>query len=167
MESCRRLQNRRTCRVVNWRNHSTANPISDQRGWLRWKTPLFLALVIFSNLAGDVCLRFGLRQTGNLLAQPFRAEAHVLLGPWVCLGISFYLIWMLAQMALFSWADLSYIVPIASLGYALAALAGKLLLREFISTGRWVGITLIVLGVVLVSRTAARTTRQRKGLSDR
>ena len=129
-----------------------------QARWLRWKTPLFLVLVIGSNLAGDICLRFGLRVAGNLLVQSPRAYVQAVMTPWVGIGVSFYLIWMIAQMALFSWADLSYIVPITSIGYALAAIAGRLLLNEIISPTRWLGISFIVFGVILVSRTRVRTT---------
>lgn len=117
--------------------------------WLRWRTPLFLFLVICSNLFGDICLRLGLRHW---------TDAHAILTFWVGIGMTFYLIWLLAQMALFSWADLSYVAPITSVGYALAAIAGWLLLGEVISRGRWFGISLIILGIVLVSRTPARTT---------
>jgi uncharacterized membrane protein len=80
--------------------------------------------------------------------------------------MSLYLIWMLSQMALFSWADLSYVVPIASIGYALAAIAGRLLLGEMVSSIRWLGITVIIFGVFLVSRTPARTAEQlrRRGM---
>lgn len=126
--------------------------------WLRWKTPLFVVLVIGSNLAGDVCLRFGLRHAGNMLNQSPRASLHAALTPWVGIGMLFYLVWMLAQMALFSWADLSYVVPITSVGYALAAIAGWVFLSELISPSRWLGISFIVFGVILVSRTRVRTT---------
>jgi uncharacterized membrane protein len=111
-----------------------------------WKTPVFLALMIFSNLFGGVCLRLGLRDAGNLLTQSARGYVHAAFNPWVCVGMAFYLIWMLTQMALFSWADLSYIVPITSVGYALAAIAGWLFLGEIISNVRWFGITFIVFG---------------------
>lgn len=129
-------------------------------GWSQWKTPLFLLLVILSNLTGDVCLRFGLRHAGNLLKQSIRADVHAVLSPWVLLGMSFYFIWMLSQMALFSWADLSYVLPIASIGYALAAIAGRLLLGETVSSIRWLGFTVIIFGVFLVTRTPARTVEQ-------
>ena len=140
------------------------SPAPEERTrWLRWKTPLFLVLVIFSNLAGDVCLRFGLREAGNLLVQSPRVYVHVIFTPWVGVGVAFYLIWMLAQMALFSWADLSYVVPITAVGYALAAVAGRLFFGEFISSMRWLGISFIVFGVILVTRTRARTTDSQKG----
>lgn len=120
----------------------------------QWKTHLFLFLVIFSNLFGDVCLRLGLRHAGNLLLESPRAYLGAFLNAWVGLGMSLFLVWMLAQMALLSWADLSYVVPMTSIGYALAAVAGKLFLGEVISAIRWLGVALIVLGVVLVSPTA-------------
>jgi uncharacterized membrane protein len=61
-------------------------------------------------------------------------------------------------MALLSWADLSYVLPVTSAGYVLAAIAGRLFLREQISAARWTGIALIMSGVVLVGRTTHSTT---------
>ena len=69
---------------------------------LRWKTPIFLLLVILSNLGGDVCLRFGLRQTGNLLVKSPSAYLQVFFTPWVGFAVTFYLVWIFAQMALVS-----------------------------------------------------------------
>jgi len=42
-------------------------------------------------------------------------------------------------MALLSWADLSYVLPVTSVGYVLAALAGRLFLSEQVSPARWAG----------------------------
>ena len=54
-------------------------------------------------------------------------------------------------MALLSWADLSYVLPVTSVGYVVVALIGKLLLSEEITPQRWAGIVLIMAGVALVS----------------
>jgi uncharacterized membrane protein len=64
------------------------------------------------------------------------------------------IVWLLSHMALLSWADLSYVLPVTSIGYVMTALAGRLFLHEDISRWRWAGIGLIVLGVMLVARTA-------------
>ncbi len=71
--------------------------------------------------------------------------------PWVSLGVILLILWMLSRMALLSWADLSYVLPVTSIGYVLVALAGKVLLNEQITTRRWGGILLIMAGVALVS----------------
>jgi drug/metabolite transporter (DMT)-like permease len=57
-------------------------------------------------------------------------------------------------MAMLSWADLSYVLPLTSIGYVMTALAGRFFLHEEISRWRWAGIALIVMGVTLVARTA-------------
>ena len=79
--------------------------------------------------------------------------------PWVVVGIAFLILWMLSRMALLSWADLSYVLPVTSLGYVLAAVSGTLFLGEHISALRWTGTLFIVAGAILVGRTSARTTR--------
>lgn len=78
--------------------------------------------------------------------------------PWVMVGIALLVLWMLSRMALLSWADLSYVLPVTSIGYVLAAVTGALFLGEHISAQRWMGTLLITSGAMLVGRTGARTT---------
>jgi drug/metabolite transporter (DMT)-like permease len=54
-------------------------------------------------------------------------------------------------MTLLSWADLSYVLPVTSIGYVLVALSGKFLLNEQIAPKRWAGILLVMGGVAMVS----------------
>ena len=121
---------------------------------LRQKTRNFTALVILSNLFGNFSLSWGLRQVGRLISLSPWAYVEALFNPWVALGVSLLIVWLLSHMALLSWADLSYVLPVTSIGYVLSALAGRFLLHEDISSWRWAGILLIVLGVTLVARTA-------------
>jgi uncharacterized membrane protein len=122
---------------------------------LRLKTHIFTAIVVFSNVLGNFSLSWGLRRAGRLLVSP-AAFVEALLNPWVAVGVSLLLIWLFSHMALLSWADLSYVLPVTSIGYVLAALAGRFFLHEQISVARWAGILLIVLGVALVGRTSPR-----------
>jgi drug/metabolite transporter (DMT)-like permease len=55
-------------------------------------------------------------------------------------------------MALMSWADLSYVLPVTSLGYVASAIIGRFFLSEQITPVRWAGTILIVAGTVLVGR---------------
>ena len=73
------------------------------------------------------------------------------------------ILWMLSRLTLLSWADLSFVLPVTSLGYVLAALMGKLFLAEEVSWPRWAGTLLIVAGIALVGATYPRTTRPHGG----
>jgi drug/metabolite transporter (DMT)-like permease len=87
------------------------------------------------------------------------AYITVLFRPVVTLGVLLLILWLGSRMALLSWADLSYVLPVTSIGYVLVALAGRVLLHEQITAKRWAGIALIMVGVALVSGgTAPQTT---------
>jgi uncharacterized membrane protein len=66
---------------------------------------------------------------------------------------------MLSRMALLSWADLSYVLPVTSIGYVLTAIAGRVFLNEDISAIRWAGTLFIVAGTALVGLTQPKTSR--------
>jgi drug/metabolite transporter (DMT)-like permease len=83
---------------------------------------------------------------------------QVLFNPWVAAGVGLLLLWMLSQMLLLSWADLSFVLPVTAIGYVLTAIAGRVFLGEQISPARWAGVLLIMAGVALVGRTAHNTT---------
>jgi uncharacterized membrane protein len=125
---------------------------------LHVKTVVLTLVSIFANVAGNFSLTWGMRRTGPGVLESPLGYITALFDPWVALGVCLLLLWMLSQMALLSWADLSYVLPVTSAGYVLAAIAGRLFLQERISTGRWTGIALIMSGVVLVGRTAHSTT---------
>jgi drug/metabolite transporter (DMT)-like permease len=121
---------------------------------MRPKAHLLTAVVIGSNVAGNLMLSLGMKAvTGGPMAY-----AKAFLSPLVLLGVTLLIVWMLSRMTLMSWADLSYILPVTAMGYVLSAVAGALFLAEHISPSRWAGTLFIVLGIALVSRTNARTS---------
>lgn len=75
--------------------------------------------------------------------------------PWVALGILLLILWLLSRMAFLSFADLSYVLPVTSLGYVASAFIGHFWLGETISIQRWAGTLLIVGGTILVGRGSA------------
>lgn len=111
-------------------------------------------MVVLSSVFGNFSLTWGLRREGQLLSFSPLPYIEAMFNPWVALGVSLLIVWLLSHMALLSWADLSYVLPVTSTGYVLAALMGRFFLHEAISNWRWAGIVLIVLGVALVARTA-------------
>jgi drug/metabolite transporter (DMT)-like permease len=126
---------------------------------LRVKTWLFTAIVVLSNALGDFFMKRGIPESSGLTT-PLEYVA-VLFRPWVAMGVILLILWQLSRMALLSWADLSYVLPVTSVGYVIVALIGKLMLNEAISRQRWAGILLIMAGVALVGVGTAISTVQR------
>jgi len=120
------------------------------------KTRIFTALVVVSNVLGNFSLTWGMRQVGRLVSLSPWPYIAALFNPWVAFGVSLLIVWLISQMTLLSWADLSYVLPVTSAGYVLAALAGRFFLHEEISLARWLGIGLIMMGVAMVAKTAPR-----------
>jgi len=123
---------------------------------LRWKTWICAAVVILSNVTGNYFLKRGMPDN---LDTPLQ-YITVLFRPMVSLGVLLLILWLASRMALLSWADLTYVLPVTSIGYVLVAIAGRIWLHEQISNRRWVGIALIMAGVALVGGgTAPQTTK--------
>src|SRR5262245_10568658 len=116
-------------------------------GRLRWKTRIFAIIIILTNPLGNFALAYGMR--GQTTVSPLD-YVRVIFTPWVMLGISLLILWLLSRMALLSWADLSYVLPVTSLGYVANALMGEFFLHETITPARWGGTLLIVAGTILV-----------------
>ena len=121
---------------------------------LRWKSSVCAAVVVLSNVTGNFFLKVGMPAQ---LPTPL-AYITVLFRPTVTLGVLLLILWLASRMALLSWADLSYVLPVTSIGYVLVALAGRVLLHEQITAKRWAGIALIMAGVALVSGGTAPQT---------
>jgi uncharacterized membrane protein len=115
------------------------------------KSLVFACIAVIGSVSGNVLLRAGLRQTGPLLSGSPLTYLEVLANPLVGLGILLLAVWFLASLSLYSWADLSYVLPITALGYALAALTGWAFLGEFVTVRHWIGIGLITMGCMIVS----------------
>ena len=125
---------------------------------LRFKTWVCAVVVVLSNVFGNFFMKRGMPAQ---LATPLE-YITVLFQPWVAMGVLLLIVWMASRMALLSWADLSYVLPVTSVGYALVALTGRVLLNEQITAKRWTGILLIMAGVALVSGGSAPQTAQAK-----
>jgi drug/metabolite transporter (DMT)-like permease len=120
---------------------------------LRLKSWLCAMLVVFSNVFGNIAMKRGMPAQ---LETPL-AYITTLFQPWVALGVGLLIVWMMSRMALLSWADLSYVLPVTSVGYVLVAIAGRMLLNEQITPRRWSGIGLIMAGVALVGGGSPQT----------
>jgi drug/metabolite transporter (DMT)-like permease len=119
---------------------------------LHAKTAFWAAISVVSNVAGNSALTHGMHELGPVGSTPAELIG-ALFHPWVAIGVALLIVWTLAHMALLSWADLSYVMPVTAIGYVVTAFAGKFFLSETVSLTRWIGIVLITAGVTLVGRT--------------
>ena len=111
---------------------------------------------------GNVFLGKAMKSTGSLtLAKTIDflpIAAKVLTSGYIWLGIACLLGFFVAHMLLLTWADYSYVQPATSLSYLSITLLSYLVLGEAISPSRWLGVTVICLGVFIVGRTSPSTT---------
>jgi drug/metabolite transporter (DMT)-like permease len=121
------------------------------------KTHIFTAIVVLTNVLGNSFLTRGMRSIGELVSLSPAPYIRALFNPWVALGTSLLIVWLLSTMALLSWADLSYVLPVTSMAYVLVALVGRFVLHEAVSVAHWAGILLIMIGVSLVHSTNPNT----------
>ena len=85
-----------------------------------------------------------------------------LMDPWVLLGVFLLLVFFAAHTLLLSWADLSYVLLIPSLGYVLVAVLSRVVLQQATTPARWAGTVLVTFGVGIVGATPVSTVRRQR-----
>ncbi len=90
---------------------------------------------------------------------------RAMLNPFVAIGIAALILALLTRMALFSLADLSFVLPVTAIGYVIAVFLGKVFLHETVTGQRWLGTLLIFAGAALVGSTSRNTTLENTGES--
>jgi len=129
---------------------------------LHLKTYVALAVIITLAPLGNVLLSKGMKSIASATTwQPnelLSILGQILSSPYIWLGIAAQLAFFVAYMVVLSWADYSYVQPACAFSYAVVALLGYLLLGELVNPLRAAGIAVICAGVIVVGRTAPRTT---------
>ena len=112
---------------------------------------LHLLTVAVTAPLGDALLAAGMRHLPPVsLAHPLGILAAVL-NPWVACGILLLIGFFASYTSALAWADLTYVLPVTSIGNVLVALLSRFALHEQISPARWLGILLITAGVGFVA----------------
>jgi len=129
------------------------------------KNAIVLSIAVLSQAAGNTILSKGMKDF--VAASSAKDDAGLpwmawqLIGsPSVCLGTLFLTVFFVLFSAALSWEDLSFVVPITSMGYVVSLVFAHHFLQETVSTTRWLGTVVISLGVLLVARSGTRNTRE-------
>ena len=120
-----------------------------------WKLVVILLIGLVLEAVGVVFLSKGLKQIGESPAISFSeilrlitrgaTNANVLLGVACEAGFFGTLLYLMSR------GDVSFVWPLTSLGFVLTTLAAKFFLHEHVSSLRWGGVFLIVLGAGLIT----------------
>jgi len=110
------------------------------------------------NAAAQLVLKKGMIDIGQFsfsMDNLVPIGVRVLTSPFVMLGVAFYVVSLVVWLMVLSRVDVSYAYPMLSVGYIVAALAGRYLFQEPLGLVRWAGIAVICLGVFLITRSAS------------
>ncbi len=119
----------------------------------RVKTLLLALIVVVLNVLGNVLLAWGMKHLPVTMGiNPFD-YLQAMMSPFVMVGVVLLILWLLTRMTLMSWADLSFVMPVTSVGFVMAAVLGQLCLGETITVRRWLGIFFIFAGSLVVGTT--------------
>jgi multidrug transporter EmrE-like cation transporter len=124
--------------------------------------PFFHAIVVFaisiaSLSVGNILLKMGMDRYGALTASGLSGLQALMKSPQLPLGVALMTVQFIGTLTLFKWGwDASVVVPVMGLCYAGTAILGKWMLGEPVNAMRWLGIFLILLGVLFVARSVTQ-----------
>lgn len=112
-------------------------------------------IATLSGALGEIMMRRGMQIVGplesyallDLLSYFWRALCQ----PYVIGGTVLSAVFYFALLAALSWADVTVAVPLTALEYVFVTFLSVLILKEAVPSLRWLGIALIVIGVILIS----------------
>ena len=110
---------------------------------------LFLALGLI--VIGTLCAALGqifLKIASPRMSISLRGIFHL---PFVA-GMLFYGLSMILTIVALKWADLTLIAPMAALNYVWAAFLSVKILKEKMNKWKWLGIVIIIIGVIIIVR---------------
>lgn len=137
----------------------SANPPKRPRSrlQLKLKTYFFIALMVLLNPISNILLKKGMDKVGPMDSwaphNVLRFFVHAFSIPTIWVAVVCLLGFFVSYLLVLSWADYTFVQPSAALSNGLTAVLAFLLLHEFISPLRWLGIACICGGVFFVGRT--------------
>lgn len=114
---------------------------------------LLIGLVFEST--GVVLLKKGMDRLGEMKSVSAAEVARVVragaTNPQILLGVFFEALFFACLLVLMSKSDISFLWPLTALSFVFATFAAMIFLGESVSTVRWIGVVLIVIGAAFIS----------------
>jgi drug/metabolite transporter (DMT)-like permease len=124
---------------------------------------VFVAMTVAAASAalGQILVRRGMLQVGSLETySPWPVMVyfwHALCNPNVIFGTILNAAFYFLFLAALSWTDVTVALPMTAIEYAFAAVLAIFLLKESVPPVRWMGIALVIIGVILIARSGGET----------
>ena len=112
---------------------------------------LILITVVIASFA-QIFMKRGLVESGGIELGEILSKKlfSTVFQPYIFTGLILYSITSVLWFVILSKAELSLVYPLIALGYVVTAVLAKLFFNESISTIRWLGIIVIIVGAVLI-----------------
>ncbi|PIO00578.1 small multi-drug resistant family protein [archaeon CG10_big_fil_rev_8_21_14_0_10_43_11] len=116
---------------------------------------LVVVLVVISVTLGSIgqfFMKYGMNQYGlvSLSLQELPRIILMLFQPFVFTGLALYGFSSILWLIVLSQADLSFVYPMLGLGFIFTALIGRFAFNESFTWVKFIGLSVIVLGVTLI-----------------
>src|SRR4051794_25116507 len=125
---------------------------------LRWLASPWLQIALNALIvtASEIFLKLGARDTAQLTRSWNWTGITGLLSAWTWLGIVFVILSLISWLYILRHVPLSIAFPLSNVVHVLVPLASWIFLGERIGTTRWWGITLVLIGLIVVAKPVAR-----------
>lgn len=122
------------------------------------QTVVLTLFSVFLSTAGQLLLKSGMARVGYIggerLGKPL-ALVLEMMGTWqIVLGLGLFFISAGFWLLVLSRIPLNLAYPFAGLTYLLIALFGKFVLKEQVPGIRWLGVAMIIAGILVVGKSA-------------
>ncbi|MEC8678596.1 MAG: hypothetical protein VXX85_07070 [Candidatus Margulisiibacteriota bacterium] len=111
---------------------------------------IFILLPILLTVVGEFLLKFNV--TGQELALNVQSLLAVFTTPGILFGILFVITSAILWIVGMSKFQLSFMYPFLSLNYVIIIVGSEFILKEDVTINRYISILLIIIGLVIISR---------------
>lgn len=121
----------------------------------KWTVALFLLVAITLGAFGQIALKYGMKQHGSLGAPGASMVSSLISAvftPYVLFGLFLYAISSAFWLIVLSKWPLSFAYPMIATNYLLVVILSRIFFHETVASLQWVGITLMVGGLMMVAR---------------
>ena len=120
------------------------------------KTISIILVAVCTVICGQLLLKSGMLSIGRISnfkpKETYKLLKKILTHKKIILGFMLYGLSSLLWIYILSFTDLSYAYPFLSIAYVGVPFAATLILKEKIFIAHWLGITMVMLGIILIAK---------------